>query len=377
MFGRPEPVKYYWSYGELENVLAGYFTESTPNPRQNRESAITRPYRTFYWDTTWVNFVTLMSASEVLDAAHDTGSPRRKIPSLMGAQFEGETSIERLQINRAMLADLAKLLYDFVYFGSKEARPPRSLDRSKIVKPTPAIYANLASSLIDSAVYRLDVVRKELDFVRKERVAARERQQALLREQKERELQRRAHEIAQRNAEIEERRIADLPRVYTSQAQNLDQLVAVLPKHVENLEHHTISAENNLRRRAFSSFWESVEQAYFVLSNFNQDIARIYAAQDRLEVIRRDIDTSGQLLDFFPQRIFNDQYDVVTILTDRIIRAVDTASTDYQFASIWEIRRNTSAIARGFSLVNSTFSHGGSQISQSFLTLAKGIRQKK
>lgn len=147
------------------------------------------------------------------------------------------------------------------------------------------------------------------------------------------------------------------------------EIVAALPRLADR-------ARRELERGATVPFWEVVDAFYATLSEADrqdQQTARSYA---NAEIVHQQLSSEGwysgrlQTVPSFP-----DLRDAVRDPTHRIVCLVEEAFLNFEFAQIWELRRNTSAIEKSFAKLAVGIASSGSLVSQELSRVAQNLTQ--
>lgn len=174
-------------------------------------------------------------------------------------------------------------------------------------------------------------------------------------------------EAAAKKAEEERQKAAkDLERRVAEQTRLVDQLNRLpgqalahyrsAAEWVESAVVYVNRAKGHFADSKYSPFWESIENTYSCLASFQTDMRRISACADQYIELVNEIDLapvqkSGRSISFerFPEGMALEGLDQDVQRVEQAAQAtVDEAHSDFQFASIYEQRRTTTAVIEGF-----------------------------
>ena len=127
--------------------------------------------------------------------------------------------------------------------------------------------------------------------------------------------------------------------IYVAQKENLESLNDMLERTETLLEH----AKQLFAERAYTPFWDSIEDAVGLLRQFDNRVSYIdKSAKEYYEIL----DGREHTFPAFPLK--SDDLPNPDALLKLLAQIIAGAQRDFQFASIFEQRRTTSAIVTGF-----------------------------
>lgn len=168
-----------------------------------------------------------------------------------------------------------------------------------------------------------------------------------------------AEEERQKAAKDLERRVAEQTRLVDQLNRLPGQALAHYRSAAEWVESAVVyvnRAKGHFADSKYSPFWESIEHTYSCLASFQTDMRRISACADQYIELVNEIDLapvqkSGRSISFerFPEGMALEGLDQDVQRVEQAAQAtVDEAHSDFQFASIYEQRRTTTAVIEGF-----------------------------
>ena len=244
--------------------------------------------------------------------------------------------------------------------------------------------------------------RQEAESQRQVEEARHLEQLASIRREKE-EDQRRRHEeharqVKERKRQDEERRLQDEERRrQDEEAQrrnriaNLTRDAATLPGQLlaeyqravgslASAEKALEVARSHRRGRAYTPFWEAVEYAFSELQNHGSQIGRVHQWMDQYSRTINELtsgdagaDSLGPGLPAGLERIST--VSAYESLAKRLEQEVYSAQQDFEFASIYEQRRTTSAIVIGFGSLTRAVSIVGMQVRELTESLSESTNE--
>jgi gas vesicle protein len=150
------------------------------------------------------------------------------------------------------------------------------------------------------------------------------------------EMQKRDEELAMKDALIIEKKANHL---YSIQSENVSKLSTTLAK-IDNI---IPFVEQLFSQRAFSPFWDQIEQALKLLDSFNEQISQVNReAMDYYDLLRGHEHTFPE----FPVK--SESLPNASGATEKLQTIIAFAQRDFQFATIFEQRRTTETMYRGF-----------------------------
>lgn len=118
------------------------------------------------------------------------------------------------------------------------------------------------------------------------------------------------------------------------------------PRHLASAQQNLDAAEADMKQRAFSPFWESIERALSDLGAFDGCLRTIVDCAERHRGLASSL---GRTDAVFPvERSSAASLDVSRAVSERLNALVRAAQTDFQFAMIYEQRRTSSILIAGF-----------------------------
>jgi hypothetical protein len=198
---------------------------------------------------------------------------------------------------------------------------------------------------------------------------------------KAREAERRRQEEARRlrrEAEDESRRLVAAQQVYLGQ--EIDQInssaiaaFSQIPRLLLDAEAKLDTAEKEFSEGMFSPFWEAVEKSLRNLASASSNVDRV------AECARRHASTVERYKAApapFPVDARCSAALELAKKTEQRLRAiVRTAQKDFQFATIYEQRRNTNVLIDGFKTLSEAVDRMGARIQFSLQSLGDAIRE--
>lgn len=175
----------------------------------------------------------------------------------------------------------------------------------------------------------------------------------------------RTHEAEQQRenqAVVEAARKLDI--IYIEQLTNLTTLRALLSQADTTLVH----SDQLFKDRAFTPFWDSIEEVVDSLEKFNQRVGLINtSAKQYYELLE------GREHSFPPFPVKSDQIPNPDTFVRRLSQVIAVAHRDFQFASIYEQRKTTSAVVAGFRSMQEAITRLGEDIVSSISSLQDSL----
>ena len=188
---------------------------------------------------------------------------------------------------------------------------------------------------------------------REERVRRREEE----RKQEEREKHRQEQEqIYQRMIELRENSLSAFE---------------LLPKYLEGAANYLDRAEHDFSDNALSPFWESIENAYIQLGNFNEKMHNIRIELSNYESLAKKYESS--IPPFALSRNSIKKLDKSYPIYKRANQLVRRAQKNPDFANIYEMRRTQKILIAGFSNLSEAINNMGREIEESINDLSESI----
>lgn len=145
-----------------------------------------------------------------------------------------------------------------------------------------------------------------------------------------------------------------------------------MPDALISAEQHLDRAETEFEARAFSPYWEEIEGALrclgeldkmaneiaYAVTNHDQSLAELDAPTGTFPVSRNDVEHIRT---------------VAESTRDRLAALVRKSSTDFQFSTIYEQRKTSAILIRGFQTLGDAIRGLGAQLSSSIDTLGGKI----
>ncbi len=151
-----------------------------------------------------------------------------------------------------------------------------------------------------------------------------------------------------------------LDALYRNQPANL----SMLQKLLAHAETSLIQSNQLLKERAFTPIWDSIEEVVDSLKQFNQRVGLINtSAKQYYELLE------GREHSFPPFPVKSDRIPNPDTLVRRLSQVIAVAHRDYQFASIYEQRKTTSAVVAGFRSMQEAITRLGEDIVSSISSL--------
>ena len=155
-----------------------------------------------------------------------------------------------------------------------------------------------------------------------------------------------------------------LNALYKNQPANLSTL--------QNLLVHTetslIQSDRLFKERAFTPFWDSVEEGVDLLKQFNQRVGLINTSAKQYYQLLEGRDHS-----FPPFPVKSDRIPNPDALVRKLSQVIAVAHRDFQFASIYEQRKTTSAVVAGFRSMQEAITRLGEDIVSSISSLQDSL----
>lgn len=145
-----------------------------------------------------------------------------------------------------------------------------------------------------------------------------------------------------------------------------------LPSDLSDARGWISEAQQHFHNNAYSPFWHAIENTYDTLGCYNERIAVIETLSDQYKTsIKTYTDDGGsEMLLPFPVQLNTVVATQAGQATARVSSSVVySAQRDAVFAQIWEQRRTTAAVVRGFANLEQAVNHMSSTLAESIASL--------
>ena len=215
----------------------------------------------------------------------------------------------------------------------------------------------------------------------RENRAARDRERTRLQQEADRkrtrlqefaDSRRRALEDAARESEALRRHALETGPKYLSD--DVARIAHRLPVRLERIHSQLRAAEDRFQRRAFSPFWEEIESLYIELGELRADLDKIRMLSDQHVIATNELASEAWFdgVVVVPKPVPDITPQLTEVLTTSS-RLVSSAECDFEFAQIWELRRNTAAVVNGFSSMDMALRGMQSAVTSSFASMSLAI----
>lgn len=152
--------------------------------------------------------------------------------------------------------------------------------------------------------------------------------------------------------------------------------------YAEGAKQSSANAEHYLRQRAFSPFWESVENSLQQLAQLRECVEGIRTCTRRYQESLSESEAISPKevgeIQKFPEGVLTNTLDAIGARVGRDLQAlVAQTHSDFQFASIYEQRRTTAAVIAGFATLEAAVNGMGATISSSIAGLQSDIKSSE
>ncbi len=199
-------------------------------------------------------------------------------------------------------------------------------------------------------------------------------------EQGRRQANKEAEDAAMRRAkQAELERIAQEQERYRHELRTLDESALsafeVLPQQLGTAEDHLDQAILDFKDRAFAPFWDSIEGAVNLLSQFDRGIQRLETSAARHTEIAAQCHEPPPSFPLSRDAI--SRVPVGKETSKRLQAIVRQAQRDFQFASIFEQRKTNQILSSGFRSLAHALSDMTSQITSSLDSLSGSVESMR
>jgi tetratricopeptide (TPR) repeat protein len=144
-----------------------------------------------------------------------------------------------------------------------------------------------------------------------------------------------------------------------------------LPKYLESAASYLNRAEQDFSDNALSPFWESIENAYIQLGNFNEGMHNIRAKLSNYESLAKEYESN--IPAFALSRNSINKLDKSYPIYERANELVRKAQKNPDFANIYEMRRTQKILIAGFSNLSEAINNMGREIKGSINDLSESM----
>lgn len=177
----------------------------------------------------------------------------------------------------------------------------------------------------------------------------------------------RREDEAQRDADEQSRLKRTLEDINTRSIDLSDRLPGHLLDAAQNIRQATV----DFTERAYSPYWQSVENAANALARFDEGVNHI--ARNAESYRETAMDYRGALEPFAVSSVSVDQLEIADDVAQKMGEVVREAQRDYEFASIFEQRKTNQLLVEGFRNLGDAISRMSSEIRSSIRQLDSSV----
>lgn len=142
----------------------------------------------------------------------------------------------------------------------------------------------------------------------------------------------------------------------------------VLPELLRKAHSYLSAAEEEFQEKAYSPFWDNIEQAALSLGSFNSGLRRMESIFNRYNEVLR-----GRVHNFPPLDLKLGELPSPTPQAEGLRRLARMGQKNFEFATIWEHRKTQKVILEGFQTLGEAVNNLGTTVDDSFSRVVKSI----
>jgi hypothetical protein len=143
-----------------------------------------------------------------------------------------------------------------------------------------------------------------------------------------------------------------------------------LPKLLRDADNFLSNADEEFHEKAYSPFWDNIEQAALRLGAFNANLVRLETKGESYRMLLH-----GQVHNFPPLVVQPEDIPNPARQTERLRQLVRRGQTNFEFATICEHRKTQMVILQGFRTLGEAVNNLGLTVDDSFSRVTRTINE--